>query len=275
MLPDISRPLKKLLPHLLKAKEDNLNEADTCTRIYEVFQQVLGYDPLEDISREVQIKEGRADFAIKIEGAVKFLVEAKSAGTALRQRHAGQAELYAAEGNIPWVLVTNGVAWHLYHLTFEQGIEYEPAFQADISTDEFDSVAANLSLLHRRAFAKQELEEFWNHKAALSPESIAGALFTEETLRLIRRTIRRKEGPLVDEEDLGRAIHDMFSIETREKIGPLKIRRKRKAKEKETAQATSTEGSSPPAEAKPPPNAQVAPSRVDSAATTSSEDKKG
>jgi len=275
MLPDISRPLKKLLPHLLKAKEDNLNEADTCTRIYEVFQQVLGYDPLEDISREVQIKEGRADFAIKIEGAIKFLVEAKSAGTALRQRHAGQAELYAAEGNIPWVLVTNGVAWHLYHLTFEQGIEYEPAFQVDVSTDELDSVAANLSLLHRRAFAKKELEEFWNNKAALSPESIAGALFTEETLRLIRRTIRRKEGPLVDEEDLGRAIHDMFSIETREKIGPLKIRRKRKAKEKEAAPAASVEGSGATIEAKPPPNTQVAPSQVDSAATTSSEGKKG
>jgi hypothetical protein len=52
-----------------------------------------------------------------------FPIEAKSAATTLRDRHIDQAESYAAKDNIRWVLLTNGVVWSLYHLTFEEGIE--------------------------------------------------------------------------------------------------------------------------------------------------------
>ena len=227
---DIRRPLRKILPHLLKAKKDNLNEADTCTLICEILQSVLDYDPLHDISREVTIKEGRADFAVKLDGAVKFIVEAKAAGVTLRARHIGQAERYAAEGNIPWVLVTNGLTWHLYHLTFDEGIEYETVFSVDLSVDELPKAAEIISLLHKKSIAKDELDEFWKKRAALGPGSIAKALFTEDMLRRVRREIRRREGVLIDHEDLGRAIHDMFSVEVREKIGPFKIIRRRKRK---------------------------------------------
>ena len=41
---DIRKPLKKLLPHLIKGKEDNLNEADTVQRIIKMFEEVLGFD---------------------------------------------------------------------------------------------------------------------------------------------------------------------------------------------------------------------------------------
>jgi predicted type IV restriction endonuclease len=141
MAQDIRRPLRKILPHILKAKRDNLNEADTCTLICEILQSVLGYNPLRDLSREVVVKKGRADFAIKVDNAVKFIVEAKAAGVVLRSRHIGQGERYAAEGNIPWVLVTNGSAWHLYHLTFDEGIEYETAFAVDLSVDDVAKAA--------------------------------------------------------------------------------------------------------------------------------------
>jgi hypothetical protein len=192
-------------------------------RICEVFEQVLDYDPLEHISREVQIREGFADFGVKIDGAIRLLVEAKAAATDLRERHIGQAERYAAQGNIPWVRLTNGVAWHLYHLSFGEGIEYEQAFAVDLSGEEFDKTAAMLAILHRRSIQRGELEEFWQHKTALSPESIAKALFTEEVLRMMRGEIRKREGILIDEEDLGRAIHDMLSIEARERVGPPRL----------------------------------------------------
>lgn len=221
---DIRRPLRKIIPHLLKARKDNINEADTCTLISEVFQKVLEYDLLNDISREVCIKEGRADFAVKIDGSVKFIVEAKAAGVMLRARHIGQAERYAAEGNIQWVLATNGVNWHLYHLT-SVGIEYETAFTIDLSVDETSKAAELLALLHGKSVAKGELDEFWEKRAALGPASVAKSLFTEALLRRIRREIRRREGVLIDHEDLGRALHDM---EVREKIGPFKIIKQRK-----------------------------------------------
>src|SRR6185295_10965798 len=100
MAVDIRKPLKKFLPHLQKATEDGLNEADTVQRLIKVFEDVLGYDPMSEISREASIKDKFVDIALKIEGSIRILVEAKSVGTVLRDRHIDQAQAYAANANI-------------------------------------------------------------------------------------------------------------------------------------------------------------------------------
>ena len=228
MAVDIRKSLKKFLPHLLRAREENLNEADTLQRIIKVFEEVLGYDSLSELSREAQVKDRYVDVAVKLDGTVQLLVEAKSAGTVLRDRHIEQAQHYAAQSNIPWVLLTNGLAWNLYHLSFEEGIEYVRVFAVDLAEENIDKATESLALLHRQSIMKGELEEYWVHRVALSPDSIGRALFHEEVLRLIRREIRRRDGILIDHEDLAAAIHSMLSTEARELIGPLKIRRRRK-----------------------------------------------
>ena len=233
MAVDIRKDLKNMLPHLIKAKEDNLNEADTVLRIIKVLEQVLGYDGLTEVTREQQIKDKYADVAVKIDGVVKFLIEAKAAGAVLRDRHIEQAERYAAEGNLRWVVLTNGVVWNLYHLSFDEGIEYERAFTVDLSTDSLDKAAGLLALLHRQAINRGEHEDFWKKQVALNPKSIIRALFFEDALKLIRREIKKREGILVDEEDLGTAIQSLFSPEVREQIGPFKIRRKRVSRQED------------------------------------------
>jgi len=227
---DIRKPLKKLLPHLIKGQEDNLNEADTVQRIIKMFEEVLGYDPMTEITRETQVKDKYVDVAIKLDGTTRLLIEAKAAGVTLRDRHIEQAQHYAAEGNMPWVILTNSVTWSLYHLSFDEGIEYIRAFSVDLSVDSIEKGAELLGLFHRHAMKKGELEAYWERHVALSPTSIGRALFTEECLRLLRREIRRREGVLIDQEDLGKAVHGMLSIEAREQIGPLRVRRKAKAK---------------------------------------------
>jgi predicted type IV restriction endonuclease len=244
MSADIRKPLKKYLPHLLKAQEEGLNEADTVQRLIKVFEEVLGYDPMSDITREAAVKDRFVDVALKIDGAIKLLVEVKSGGTVLRHKHIEQAQNYAANGNIRWVVLTNGVGWHLYHLTFEEGIESTLAFAVDLVEGVTDKAAELLGLIHRQSVRKGELEEYWAHRVALSPASIARALFTEEALKFIRREIRRREGLLIDEEDLASAIHEMFSTEARERVGPLKIRRKQKARSKKPESAAA-EGACP------------------------------
>lgn len=240
---DIRKPLKKFLPHLMKAKEEGLNEADTVQRIILFLQEVLGYDPLTEITCETQVKEKFVDVAIKLEGKIRLLIEAKSAGTILRDRHLEQAERYAAEGNYPWALLTNGLVWKLYHLAFDEGIEYERVFEVDLEAEEGAERGAELlGLLHRSAWLKGELEEYWRHRQALDPESLARALFTEEVLRLLRRQIRRREGPLIDIEDLAAALKELFSPEARERIGAIRIQRKRRAPRK-----------TPPSPAEAPP----------------------
>jgi hypothetical protein len=230
MASDIRRALKKLQPVMLEAQQANLNEADTAQRLVIFFQEVLGYDPLTEISREAQIKDKYVDIALKIEGAVKLLVEAKAAGVDLRDRHIEQAKSYAAESNIRWVVLTNGVIWSLYHLTFEEGIEYERLFLADLAVDDLDAAAEKLSLIHRRSVGRGKHEEFWQRHTALDAVSLGKAIYTENVLRLMRRDIRKREGILVDEEDLAGAIHAMLSSEVREKIGPVRIRRPRAAR---------------------------------------------
>lgn len=227
---DIKRPLRKILPHLFKGRDENLNEADTVQRIIKVFEEVFGYDPMEEITRETQVRDKYVDLAIKLDGRTRLLVEAKAAAVVLRDRHIEQAERYAAEGNMPWVILTNSVVWSLYHLSFDEGIEYIKAFSIDLASDDLDHVCGLLGLFHRHSIKKGELDAFWERRVALSPESIGKALFTEGTMRLIRRQIRRREGVLIDQEDLALAIHGMFSTETREQIGPPRVRRKFKTK---------------------------------------------
>ncbi len=231
---DIRHPLKKLIPILLKAKEENLNEADTVQRLMMVFQDALGYDPLTEITREMPIKTKYVDLALKIDGVIKLLVEAKAAGSDLRDRHIEQAKSYAAESNIRWVVLTNGVNWNLYHLSFEEGIDTERVFSLDLASDDIDKAAECLALLHEQNVRKGEHEDFWKKHTALDAQSLGRALYTDTVLRLIRREIRKREGILLDEEDLAKAIHDMLSEDAREKMGPMKIRRKRQRVSKKT-----------------------------------------
>ena len=154
----------------------------------------------------------------------------KSAGTSLRDRHIEQAQNYAAQGNIKWVVLTNCAVWNLYHLSFDEGIEYEHAFVVDLINDPINKSSEMLSVLHKQSITRGELEEFWKKQTILGPNSIGKVIFNEETLRLIRRLIRKQDGVLIDEEDLGRAIQSMFSPEAREQIGPFKIYKQRKNK---------------------------------------------
>lgn len=229
MTVDIRKPLKRFARHFLDARDANLNEADTVLRLCRFFEEVLGYDGLEDVSREAELKHKYVDVCLKIDGRVRLLVEAKAAGQQLRDRHIEQAQMYASQNNYRWVVLTNGVDWHLYHLTFEEGIEYERAFIVSLDpAEDFDDAVAKLGYLHKKSVGKGKLETFWKKTAALGPSSIGKALFKDSVLKLIRREIRRDTGLLIDREDLAKAVREMFSIEAREQMGPLRSRRTRK-----------------------------------------------
>jgi len=226
---DIRKPLKKFGTILIDARDEGLNEADTVQRLIHFFDKVLGYDPIRDVSREAELKGKYVDISIKIDGRVRLLVEVKAAGIRLRDKHIDQAQAYASRNNFRWVLLTNGVDWNLYHLTFDEGIEYERAFSVSLEEGQFDQVAERLSLLHKRSLGKGQLDEYWDRTTALGASSIGRALFQESTMLLIRREIRRDTGILIDAEDLAKALHEMLSTEAREQIGPLKLRRRRKS----------------------------------------------
>lgn len=233
---NIRRSLKKFVPTFRQAREASLNEADTVLRLCKFFEDVLGYDPIEDVSREANLRNKFVDVCLKIKGNVKILVEAKAASVQLRDRHIEQAQSYASQNNYRWVLLTNGVEWNLYHLTFAEGIDYDLAFSVSLATDEGVEIAAEkLAYLHKQAVRKGDLETLWETATALSAGSIGKSLFTLPVLKFVRRQIRKDIGILVDEEDLATALHEMLTVEAREQIGPLRIRKPRKAASRTTS----------------------------------------
>jgi hypothetical protein len=239
---DIRKPLKKFTPILIAARDDGLNEADTVQRICRFFENVLGYDPLRDIGHEAEMKGKYVDVSIKIDDRVRLLVEAKAAGVRLRDKHIDQAQAYASRNNYRWVLLTNGVDWNLYHLTFEEGIEYECAFALSLADEgQFDDAVTKLGLLHKKSLGKGLLDEYWEKTTALGAYPIGRALFQDKTLRVIRTEIRHDTGILIDTEDLAKALHDMLSSEACEQIGPPKVRRRHKTTRPKPAEPNPTE----------------------------------
>jgi len=221
----IDRPaLKKYQNVMLAAKEQNVNEADMVLRLVKMFEDVFGYDAFKEVTREAQLRDKYVDLMLKIDGVPRLLIEVKAPAVALRDRQIEQAQNYASRNNFQWVLLTNGVEWNLYHLTFSEGIEYERAFHIDFSEDDLAKCATTLDVLHRKSLGKGGLDDFWACQVALSPTSISKALFREDVLNAIRRNVKKETGRAMEIEDLAESIRKMFSQETRELIGPIKIR---------------------------------------------------
>jgi predicted type IV restriction endonuclease len=240
MVPNIRPPLRKFAKHFNELREVKANESETVARLRHFFEEVLGYDGVKDISSETEMKGKYVDLCLKIDGKICMLVEAKAAAIQLRVRHIDQAKHYASENGFRWVLLTNGVDWNLYHVTFdeEDGIEYDPAFSVSLANENISEAVEKLVIIHKRSISRDGLERYWDQKSALSAGSIGTigkAIFHENVLRVLRRQIRRQCNAKIDPEDLALAIHDMFSPDAKAEMGPLRIRKVRKSTRKPDA----------------------------------------
>jgi hypothetical protein len=230
MVPNIRPALRKFARLFNELRESKANESDTVDRLRYFFEEALGYDRVKDIFSETEMKGKYVDLCLKINGNICMLVEAKPAAMELRVRQIDQAKHYASENGFRWVLLTNGVEWNLYHVSFNEneGIEYDPAFIVSLADEKLDKAVEHLALLHKRSLAKDGLERFWAKKSALCAGSIGKGIFHENVLKVLRREIYRLCDVRIDPEDLAEAVHNMFSQEAREEIGPLRIRKTRK-----------------------------------------------
>ena len=173
---------------------------------------------------------------------MKFFIEVKQAGISLKTRHIEQAENYAANSGVPWVVLTNGRFWQLYHLSFEDGIQSDLVWAVDLSEDDVKGSAEKIALLHKKSIIKDEINDYLAKVKTLSPRSIVQAVFHENSLKMIRACLRKSTGVRVDEQELVDNIKKMISQEAWEEIGDVKITRKRRStkhKQKEVPPAKS------------------------------------
>jgi hypothetical protein len=205
----VAAGLKKFQPILEDAKKRDVNESDTVTIVADILSDLFGYDKYSEVTSEFAIRSTYCDLAVKLEGKLTVLVEVKAIGSELKDPQIKQAVDYAANQGCDWTVLTNGITWQVYQVTFGKPIDTMMVLELDLLAlnprkgDDVD-LLANLS---REAWSKSNLEELAIQKQALSRFTIAAVLLSEPIRLLVRREIRRISADVkVDIDDILRVL---------------------------------------------------------------------
>ena len=185
--------IKRFQPILTSAKSRDVNESDTVIIVTDLLAEVFGYDKYSEITSEYVIRGTYVDLAIKLDGTLQMLIEVKAIGLDLKEAYTKQAVDYAANQGVEWVILTNGVTWQVYRVSFSKPIDQELVLEFDYlnldhkSSDDIE----NLYLLTREGIAKSMLGEYHAQRQALSRYFIGAMLLSDVVLDVIRRELRK------------------------------------------------------------------------------------
>jgi predicted type IV restriction endonuclease len=205
----IRTELKRFQPIIQAAKARDVNESDTVVIVTDLLQYIFGYDKYNEITSEHMIRGTFCDLAVKIGGALAFLLEVKSIGTELKDNHLKQAVDYAANQGVEWVGLTNGQIWRVYRVTFAKPIESELVVDLDLlSMNHRDSEQIEyLGMFAKEGWQRARLAEHHAHRQALSKYTLAAVLLSEPVLNVMRKQLRRMAPDTkIDHEDLIRSL---------------------------------------------------------------------
>jgi len=184
--------IKRFQPILTAAKARDAGEADTVTIIKDMLGDVFGYDKYSEVTSEHAIKGTYCDLAIKIDTTLQTLIEVKAIGLELKDSHVKQAVDYAANQGVTWVVLTNGIIWRIYKVTFEKPIGQDLVVDLDFLSLKPKTDFEDLYLWCKEAWgASSALDEFEARKQALSRFLIGAVILSEPVLDVIRRELRR------------------------------------------------------------------------------------
>ena len=189
----LSAGIKRFQPVLSSAKARDVNESDTVTIITDMLAEVFGFDKYSEITSEFVIRGTFVDLAIKLDGHLQLLIEVKAIGLDLKESHVKQAVDYAANQGVDWVVLTNGIDWHVYRVKFGKPIEQELVLEFSFLDLNPKSKAdcERLGLLTKEGLEKSLLGEYHAQRQVLSRYFIGAVLLTDPVLDVVRRELRR------------------------------------------------------------------------------------
>ena len=76
---------------MTEAKNRDINESDTVVIVADMLADIFGYKKYIEITTEFAIRSTYVDLAVKVGQEVRFLIEAKAVGVALKDFHIKQA----------------------------------------------------------------------------------------------------------------------------------------------------------------------------------------
>lgn len=199
----ITAQLKKYQAVLADAKDRDISESDTVVIIGDMLADMLGYRKYTEITTEFAIRGTYVDLAVKVDNNVRFLLEAKAIGVALKDGHVKQAIDYGANHGIEWVVLTNGVTWQVYKIHFRQPIDKSLLFELDILqvTPRSPQVLECFGNLSREGFTQTSMNTFYQQCQATSKFSLAALITSETILGALKKELRRINSGIKVEDD--------------------------------------------------------------------------
>jgi len=185
--------VKRFQTILASAKARDVNESDTVIIVTDMLSEVFGYDKYSEISSEHAIRGTFCDMAINIEAKVQFLTEVKAIGVELKDNHVKQVVDYAANKGVDWVVLTNGITWRMYKVSFAKPIDQELVLEMDflkLTIKSEDDVSA-LYILSKEGWQKQIMIDFAAQREALNRFFVTGVILSDPVLDVIRRELKR------------------------------------------------------------------------------------
>ena len=187
--------VKKFQPVLDSAKTRDINESDTVVIITDMLSYVFGFDKYSEITSEFAIRGTYCDLATRIDGKLQYLIEVKAIGCELKDQYVKQAVDYAANLGTDWVILTNGIFWNVYKITFGKPIEKEMVASFDfLQLNPKDSSHLEmLFCISKEGCNKSVLDEFHSRKQVLSKYFISNVIISEPILNAIRKELKKLE----------------------------------------------------------------------------------
>lgn len=188
-----ARGVKNFQNILSKARNRDVNEADTVTIVTDILADVFGYDKYSEITREHAVRGTYCDLAVELDGKVKFLIEVKAIGLDLKENHLMQVIAYGAKEGVDWIVLTNGLEWEIHRIRFEQPISNDLicAFNfLDMNPRSSDD-QERLFLLCNEGLRKAAIEEYHERIQSVNRYTIGAVILTESITKVIRREIKR------------------------------------------------------------------------------------
>jgi predicted type IV restriction endonuclease len=205
----LTRSATKFKTVLKVAKDRDVNESDTVSIITDMLAEIFGYDKYLEVTREFAIRGTFCDLAIKIDGTVEFLIEAKAIGLDLKDNHLNQAVNYGANNGIPWVILTNGINWRAYKIRFEKPINYDLVCEfnfADLNPKD-DEHLEKLFIICKEGLAKDAREEYLEKIEIVNRFILGAIVLGDEVINIIRRELRKlSDGILVSPEEIKKVL---------------------------------------------------------------------
>jgi Type I restriction enzyme R protein N terminus (HSDR_N) len=181
-----SKPLQDLV-------DRDANEGDTRLLVTDFLCEGLGFDKYEDLTTEYQVKGEFADYGLRIDKQLIAFIEVKRCAQKLGARHLRQVQSYAVNEGVEWMILTNGAAWQVWHLTGGLPVVVDLALDVDLLGDA-PLAAKSDALFHlsKEAIKHRLLDELWQEKAATAPRSLASIVLSDSVVEAVRKELRRQ-----------------------------------------------------------------------------------